>query len=221
MHSSAVRHQEHSHGRSIRCFTRTCLALLCATLLSACGSLLQSKVEEPLVYRLQPSTAPTAAMAYSAELAVSMPTATPGLDTARIAVLRAGNQLDYFYGARWGGTTPQVVQSFLVALLQSQQAYKSAVAENSRVDPDYVLDVEVRDFQAEYRSEGSAPIAHVSLMATLINIKSRAAVAQLRASATVTATDNRLGTVVAAFQSALQQASVNLSEQLTASLEKH
>jgi cholesterol transport system auxiliary component len=207
--------------RSLRCFTATCLSLLCATLLSACGSLLQSKVEEPQVYRLQPSTAPTAAVAYSAELAVSMPTATPGLDTARIAVLRAGNQLDYFYGARWGGTTPQVVQSFLVALLQSQQAYKSAVAENSRVDPDYVLDVEVRDFQAEYRSEDSAPIAHISLMATLINIKSRAAVAQLRSSATVTATDNRLGAVVAAFQSALQQASVNLSEQLTASLEKH
>jgi len=165
--------------------------------------------------------APTAAVAYSAELAVSLPTATPGLDTARIAVLRAGNQLDYFYGARWGGTTPQVVQAFLVALLQSQQAYRSAVAENSRVDADYVLDVEVRDFQAEYRSEGAAPLAHVSLMATLINIKSRAAVAQLRASATITATDNRLGAVVTAFQAALQQATVNLSEQLTASLEQH
>lgn len=214
----------HLNPYATRSYVQICLALLCATLLSACtGSLLQSKVDEPQVYTLRPAPVPAAASTRDVELAVGLPTAIPALDTTRIAVVRAGNQLDYFFGARWGGTAPQVVQTFIVTLLQSQHAYKSALADNSRVDPDYILDIELRDFQAEYSGPANAdaaPVIHVNLLATLIDVKSRATVGQLQAFANVTATDNRLSTVATAFQSALQQTSISLAEQLTASLEK-
>lgn len=193
--------------------------LLPALALCGCvGDLLQSKVTEPLTYVLQVSDAGTAKVAYPAQLSIAMPQATPGLDSARIAVLRNGNQLDYYHGARWGGTAPQVVQSFLIALLQSQQGFKGVVAENVRVDGDYLLELQLRDFQAEYAGETTNPVTRVTLLGTLINIKSRKSVATLTSTASVAAKDNRLSAVVTAFQLATQQACLSLSEQLTTSV---
>ncbi|MGE0115725.1 MAG: ABC-type transport auxiliary lipoprotein family protein [Steroidobacteraceae bacterium] len=198
------------------------IASLLATLaLTGCvGEILQSKVDEPQTYVLQASDAGTAAVAYPIRLSVALPSATPGLDTQRIVVLRNGNRLDYYYGARWGGTAPQVVQSFLISLLQNQQGYKNVVAESARLDADYLIDIDLRHFQAEYVNGKDAPTIHVALWATVSEVKSRKSVAALQASASVAASDNRLGAVVTAFQSATQQASASLSEQLAASFAK-
>ena len=191
-------------------------------LCSACSTsdILKSKVAEPQVYVIKPLEAGVAPVAYNKQLAIGLPVATPGLDSARIAVLRDGNHLDYYYGARWGGTAAEVTQAFLVSLLQTQQGFKSVVAENTRVNADYLLEIELRDFQAEYLNGNAAPIVKITLIASVIDIKARQSSALLRASASVAAKDNRLGAVVTAFQSAMQQASVSLSEQVSANLGK-
>lgn len=195
--------------------------LLTTLILTGCvGEILQSKVDEPQIYVLQAGDAGSAGVAYPVQLSVALPSAAPGLDTQRIAVLRNGNRLDYYYGARWGGTAPQVVQSFLISLLQGQQGYKNVVAESTRLDADYLIDIDLRRFQAEYVNGKDAPTIHVALWATVSEVKSRKSVATLQASADVAASDNRLGAVVAAFQSALQQAGISLSEQLAASFGK-
>lgn len=198
------------------------IGMVCTALvLSGCvGKILQSKVDEPQTYVLQSSDVGTAKVAFPVQLSIAVPNAAPGLDTNRIAVLRNSNQLDYFYGARWGGTAPQIVQSFLVALLQAQQGYKNVVAESTRLDADYILDIDLRQFQAEYADDDAAPVIHVALWATVFEVKSRKAVATLRADAAVPAKDNRLSAVVTAFQAALQQTSVSVSEQLAANMEK-
>lgn len=197
-------------NKRIRCLGVAALVLL----LAACtGDLLQSKVAEPQVYVISPADVQPATVAYPVQIAISLPSAAPGLDTARIAVLRDGHRLDYFYGARWGGTAPQVVQSFLLSMLQTQQGLKSTFAENARLDADYLLELDLRDFQAEYGA-GTAPTVHVVLAATLVHIQSRHSLGLLRAEARVPTQENRLGAVVPAFQTALQQASLSLSEQL-------
>jgi ABC-type uncharacterized transport system auxiliary subunit len=56
------------------------------------------------------------------------------------------------------------------------------------------------------------------LMGTLIQIKTRQALASFTANASVAASDNRLGAVVTAFQTATRQAGLSVSEQLSASL---
>lgn len=183
------------------------------------GEILQSKTTEPQTYVLQVSDVGTAKVAYPSQLSIALPKASPGLDTNRIAVLRTANQLDFYYGARWGGTAPQVVQAFLVSALQSQQGFKGVAAEGARVDADYLLDLELRDFQASYTSTNANPVIKVTLVGALIQIKSRKVVAHVNATASSPANDNRLGAVVAAFQSATRQASLALSEQLTASFD--
>ncbi|MGD9842093.1 MAG: ABC-type transport auxiliary lipoprotein family protein [Steroidobacteraceae bacterium] len=198
----------------------TLLAPLLATLLlSSCTSnIFESKVKAPQVYVLQNSDAGTANIAYPVQLSIALPTAAPGLNTNRIAVLRNHNQLDYYYGIRWGGTAPQVVQSFIVTLLQSQQGYKNVVAEPTRIDADYTVDINLNQFQAEYTNDEDAPTVHVTLTATLLEVKSRKLLATFHANANVSAKDNRLGEVVTAFQIATQAASINLSEQLESTL---
>ena len=200
--------------------TRITAAVFAIFALSGCGvsSLLQSKVDEPHTYVLQVNDAGTAKTAYPFQLGVALPKASPGLDTNRIAVLRDGNQLDYYYGARWGGTAPQVVQSYLVTLLQTQQGFKGVNAEGARIDVDYLLDVELKNFEAVYAGSHGNPTIKVTLMGTLIQVKTRQAVASFTASASAPTSDNRLGAVVTAFQTATRQASLNVSEQLTNSL---
>jgi cholesterol transport system auxiliary component len=193
--------------------------LIASFALTGCvGEILQSKVDEPQTYVLQVNDAGTAKVAYPLQLGVALPKASPGLDTNRIAVLRNANQLDYYFGARWGGTAPQVVQAYLVSLLQAQQGFKGVNAEGARVDADYLLDVELKDFQAAYASANGNPTIKVTLVGTLIQVKTRQAVASVTTTASTPASDNRLGAVVTAFQTATRQASLNLSEQLAASL---
>lgn len=193
---------------------------IAAAMLGACGTgdILQSKVEEPQVYVLKPATTGTAQVAFNFELAVALPTTAPGLDTDRISVLRDGNHLDYYHGARWGGTVSQEIQSVFIATLQSQQGFRGVVTETARVDADYILEIFVEDFQAEYAA-ASAPTVRVSLAAHLINVKQRKSSPVMRTTATVAATENRLGAVVMAFQSALQQVTSGLNDQLVKQLQ--
>jgi ABC-type uncharacterized transport system auxiliary subunit len=213
---------EQRRERLPRVGVRVLLLSLAASLLTltgcGVGNILQSKVDEPHTYILQVTDAGTAKVAYPVQLGIALPKASPGLDTNRIAVLREGNQLDYYYGARWGGTAPQVVQSYLVTLLQTQQGFKGVNSEGARIDVDYLLDVELKDFQAVYASANGKPTTKVTLVGTLIQVKTRQAVASLTTSASTVADDNRLGAVVNAFQTATRQASLSLSEQLMASL---
>src|SRR5688572_18980207 len=129
--------------------------------LSACGgSLLETDLPPNVLYVLEPAPAPTSQGAeLPVDLSIGRPDVSPGLDTNRIAVLK-GRQLDYYRAARWGGSTTEVVQTFLVESLEDQRLFRSVTAEQARVAGDYVLDVEVRDFQAEYTGDG-LPVVRV------------------------------------------------------------
>jgi cholesterol transport system auxiliary component len=189
--------------------------------LTGCVSeILESKVEEPQVYVLRSGDTSTATVAYPAQLGIALPVAAPGLDTNRIAVLRNNNQLDYYFGARWGGTAPQVVQTFLIDTLQAQQGFKSIAAETARIDADYLLELQLKDFQAEYGGGNTTPTVKITLSGNLISIKTRKLVAAVNASTSVAAADNRLGAVVMAFQTAMQKASAEIGTQLAAAAAK-
>ncbi len=105
------------------------------------------------------------------DVSIGRPDFAPGLDTDRIAVLK-GRQLDYFRGVRWGGRTVEVVQSMLVATMNDQQLFRSVTAEQARVANDYMLDVEVRNFEADYAG-GAIPEVHVMIIGRLIRVVDR------------------------------------------------
>jgi len=183
-----------------------------ASLCVGCGSLLETKLPENTSYVLAPAPASSAGVARSdADLSIGRPDLAPGLDTERIAVLE-GRQLDYYRGAQWGGRTVEVIQTLLVDSFEDQQLFRSVTPEQSRVSSEYVLDVSVRDFQAEYASDGEAPTAHVTIFGRLIRVVDRELVDTFSATAQSRATDNRLGAVSAAFETAAHKVVLELAQ---------
>jgi len=157
-----------------------------------------------------PAASTTDSPAAKVDLAIGRPDVAPGLDTDRIAVIR-GHELDYYRAALWSGTVLETVQAFLVTTFQDQQLFRSVAPEQSRVSGEYLLDVEVRDFQAEYGKSSANPTAHVTLIGRLIRIRDRKLVDTLSATAMKPASENRLTSVAAAFETAMQEVSLEIA----------
>src|ERR1041384_92904 len=187
--------------------------LVVATLAcGGCGSRLDSKLPVSTSYVLGSAPAASVGVTRSeADLSIGRPDLAPGLDSERIAVLK-GRQLDYYRGAQWGGRTTEVVQTLMVESFEDQQLFRSVTAEQSRVSSDYVLDVSVRDFQAEHASDGEAPTAHVTIVSRLIRVSDRQLVETLAATAESRASANSMSAVAAAFETAAQKVVLELAQ---------
>jgi cholesterol transport system auxiliary component len=188
------------------------LAALAAVLSTACsGNLFESNIPPPMRYVLAPAPRVATTVAPTrVDLSIGRPSLGPGLDTDRIAVLKE-RQLDYYRGVRWGDHAAEVVQSMLVASFEAQDLFRSVTAERARIAGDYLLDVDVRDFQAEYTAKHQAPTARVAFVGRLIRVADRNLVTTLSAEATHKASEDRMGPVAAAFEAAAQQASLQLA----------
>ncbi len=198
------------------------VGLCVASIIGGCStsSLLDSELPVPVSYLLAPlppAASPTPSSASQVDLAIGRPDVVPGLDTARIAVLR-GRQLDYYRGVQWGGNTLDVVQTLLVASLQNQRLFRSVTSEQARVSSPYILDTEVRDFQAEYQDGVAEPTVRVTIVGRLVRIADRALVDSVTATATRVARDNRMGAVAEAFEGAAQEVAQTIARETAAAV---
>jgi cholesterol transport system auxiliary component len=201
-------------GEDLRALSRKVATLgALSVVLSACGgSLLETDLPPNVLYVIEPAPAPTPQTeGLPVDLSIGRPDVSPGLDTNRIAVLK-GRQLDFYRAARWGGSTTEVVQTFLVDSLEDQRLFRSVTAEQARVAGDYVLDIEVRDFQAEYAGDGP-PAVRVKMLGRLIRVSDRELAATVAAEATAPAADNRMHAVAAAFEIAAHKVALDLARQ--------
>jgi cholesterol transport system auxiliary component len=200
-------------------------ALACL-LLAACGGF-NSSQRPPQLYALSPlpaagaSSAPGAAAHASPlggdavpawTLVLARPLAAPGLDTDRIA-LRRGLEIDYYAASRWPGAAPDVLRAAAIEALGASGKFRVVAADTASFAADEVLQVELRDFQAEYAG-GAAPVVHVRLAATLARRASRELVASVVAESSVAAGENRMQAVVDAFRRATAEALRQLADAL-------
>lgn len=196
--------------------TRGCILVLAALGTTGCGgSLFESNMPVPTRYVLAPAPAaqePVNSAASQVDLAIGNPDVAPGLESPRIAVLR-GRELDYYRNAQWGGSLRETVQALLIATLQDQQLFRSVAAEQARISNAYLLDPEVRDFQAEYVDGKAAPDARVTIVGRVIRVRDRRLIDTLNATATAAATDNRMTAVSAAFEAAAQRVALQLARE--------
>ncbi|HET9447168.1 MAG TPA: ABC-type transport auxiliary lipoprotein family protein [Steroidobacteraceae bacterium] len=195
-------------------------AVLTVTLLASagCGSLLETDLPVSTSYVLAPAPASSTGVARSeADVSIGRPDLAPGLDTERIAVLK-GRQLDYYRGAVWGGRMTEMVQTLLVDSFEDQQLFRSVTSEQSRVAGEYVLDVSVRDFQAEYAGGNDSPTARVTILGRLIRVTDRQLVETFAATAQSKANDNRMSDVAAAFETAAHKVVLELAQKTAAAV---
>jgi len=201
-------------------------SVLAACMVSACADF-HSKQAAIQVYTLEPSFAASASepapasvpapapgtARAAATLLLPRPLAAPGLDTEGIALQRNGQRLDYYAASRWAAPLPEIVQSQAIAALRAAGKFRSVQPDGAAFAAELVLQLEIRRCQAEYSGDGP-PTVHVQLLATLGRRADRSVLATVSAAGAAQAAENRMESVVAAFQSALGAALGELSTEL-------
>jgi len=201
--------------------TLTAAALLvpCLTL-AACSGLFRSNAKPEQIYYLRgPSAGAATASAGSdstagapatASPAPAMPVslrvgrveAGPGLDSPHIMLLQADHRMNFYSGSRWPAPVPFVVEALAVRTLRVSGEWASVEEAGSPFPSDYLLQLHVRRFEADYTESAGAPVVHVDIDCTLGRHQGREVLATFSVSGTAAATANRQGEVVAAFEQA-------------------
>ena len=138
------------------------------------------------------------------QLVVGTPVASADLNSTRIALTRAPGVIEYFAKGAWADYAPILLQDKLIESFEASNAILSVGRDAVGLRPDYVLQSDLRDFQAEY--SGEAPTAHLRLAAKLVRMPDRRIVANILTEQKVAAAGNSLPQIVDAFDRAAGQA---------------
>jgi cholesterol transport system auxiliary component len=172
-----------------------------ASLLAGCGHLIGPVPLE--LYRLEPPPAPgNAGPPVAWHLALSLPAAPEALDSERLALGRQGAGFDYFANAAWTDQVPPLLQGLLLRRFEESGRIAAVSRDTDSLKADYLLQTEIRDFQAEYASEQGPPEIRVQVAARLVRMPAREIVATLDADHRAPAARNELDAIVAAFAQA-------------------
>lgn len=179
-------------------------ALLLCLLLGACAAALEFATgAPPRLYQLTPkSTFNDGLPEVDARLSVEVPTATAGLNTSRIALRPTPTTLEYYAGASWIDVVPVMVQNLLLESFDNAHKLDVLGREVVGVRADFGLLTHIREFQAEYRTEGGPPDVRVRLQVRLIRLPRRTSLASTSAESVVRAADTSLPAIVRAFDEA-------------------
>ena len=200
--------------RLARATLRT-LPLLCLWL-AGCSGLFQSKAKPEQTYYLRAPaarTAATSAPAIPASVRVIRPAASPGLDTSRIMLVEADHRMNFFSGSRWPATAPELIEALAVQTLRASGAWVSVGSSGGPFPADYLLQIHVQRFEADYSEGAVAPVVHVVLECVVGRREGREVLTTFTAAGSAAAAANRLGEVVMAFEQATGVALEALSRQ--------
>ena len=187
-----------------------CVALPLAGCLSTGG---KSPASDIYTLTAPVPTPADAAPAPTAVLSVLRPETAAGLHGERIALLQAGHRLDYFAASRWSGPLPELVQSLTIDTLQAGGRFRSVQNDTAPFAADYVLQLNVQHFEADYSGSGP-PVVHVVIEATLGRSSDRAIVQTLATEGSVPAAGERMVNIITAFEQASGAALVRLTAAL-------
>jgi cholesterol transport system auxiliary component len=188
-------------------------SLLLATLaLSGCSGVFESDLAAPQAYvlRLPPATPPAAAGTAGSVL-VQRPEAGPGLDSERIALLRSEQRFDFYAASRWAAPAPILVESLMIDAVRASGAFSTVLDDSAPFAPRYNLRCALRRFEADYTRGGRAPTVFVALDCTLGRHRDRELLASFTAQGSAVASEDRLNSVVAAFEAATTAAMAELA----------
>lgn len=171
--------------------------------LAACGGLIPSPPKRE-IYRLHPNVVFAGAPArVTSQVLVATPTASAALDSDRIALSRSAASLDFYADAQWADRVPFLLQAATIQAFEKSGAVPAVGPDTGDLRPDFVINTEIRDFEAAYDSPNGAPKAFIRLQVKLVKMPERRIVAETSVGGEAAAAANTLPEVVAAFDAAL------------------
>jgi ABC-type uncharacterized transport system auxiliary subunit len=191
------------------------MALLPLLLLTACAGVLTSEQPARQNYLLRPYEAAAAAPADGAAqpaLLLQLDV-IPGLDTDRILALGADARLNHYANARWPDHLPEVLASVLRRALESSGRFGSVEVAATGAPDAWTLALELREFYGIQDASGMTSSVRADLGGHLACGGETHA---LSVSESVPVAEERLATVVAAHQAALDSVTRQLLERVQA-----
>ncbi len=189
------------------------LVIAACLALGACAAALDlASPDPPRLYELTPkSTFADDLPEVEARLSVEVPTATAGLNNARIALRPTPTTLEYYAHANWIDVVPVMVQNLLIELFDNAGKIDVLGRGVVGVRAEYALLTHIREFQAEYDGPG-APKIRVRLQARLVRLPRRISLGSTSEEFVVEAEDTSMPAIVRAFDEAFGKATKRLIE---------
>jgi cholesterol transport system auxiliary component len=171
--------------------------------LAACSSNIIGPPDAAPIYVLHPKIGNLAGPKVAWALSVDVPEANDNLDTRRIAISRSANTQDYFANSAWPDKLPNLVQGVLIEAFESSGRIDQVATDTQGVRTDYVLQTEIRDFEARYNQPDGPPTAVVKVAVRLVLRSDHTIAGHLVAAHETAATQNSVEAAVEAFDQAL------------------
>ncbi|WP_032112972.1 ABC-type transport auxiliary lipoprotein family protein [Candidatus Paracaedibacter symbiosus] len=145
-----------------------------AILLSGC-SIIPNPGESPKRFTLE-AVAGTSEKNFSKQkIMVDMPVIYPPIDSQRVGVVPAANQIDYYADCEWGDRLGVLIQDSLTYSLQNNRIFTVVSRTNEGVVSDLLLKTNVRKF---FVVQHPQPTATVQYYVQLIQLSDRQVLAQ-------------------------------------------
>jgi cholesterol transport system auxiliary component len=182
------------------------LALCLSAALAGCGGLFHSNARPEQVYILRAEPIPAGSGPVAASLRVNRPTANPGLDSAQIVLVQSDRRMSFFLASRWPAPASNMIEMLAVEKFRGSGTWQSVADSTSAFPSDYVLQVTIRRFEADYTGGDKAPEVHVVLDCLVGKREGREVIANFLAIGSAQAATNRMSAVVPAFETATNAA---------------
>lgn len=177
-------------------------AVAAALLLSGCA-LIQAAEEPTNLYQVTPkSTFDPDLPSVRWQLAVEVPAAAANLNTGRIAIAHSPTSFDYYAKTAWTDRAPLMVQTRIVDSFENSRKIMAVARESIALVPNYLLQPDLRNFEAMYYY-GGPPIAHVRIVAKLVQMPDRQIIGEATFERCVRARADKVPKIVEAFDQAL------------------
>ena len=147
------------------------------------------------------------------QLIVAEPVAPQSLDTARIALSHSPTKLDYFADSAWTDRAPVMIQGLIIESFENTGKIVAVGRQDSDLRADFVLQTELRDFEARYyKGLEQPPEIYVRFGAKLVKMPDREIIGDTNIVQQVTAARNDLESIIDAFDDALGSAMKHMVE---------
>jgi len=173
-------------------------------LVAGCDSVLPGVGKAPRLYNLTPeSTFPEGLPPVDWQLLVETPYASASLNTARIGLMPEPTRFDYYALANWTDRAPLMVQGLVVESFENSGRIVAVGREAVGLKPDFVLKIEIREFQAEAYRDPTKHQPRVGLSVKLVEMPDRLIVAAATFERQTSAPPDVMTDIVQAWDDAL------------------
>jgi cholesterol transport system auxiliary component len=182
---------------------RLLVAASCIMPLARCSVLPNPAASQ--IYRLSPrADDPVHGRIVRTRLVVEIPTASESLDTDRIALIRDQTRFDYFANSRWTDRVPLLVQALLIEAFENDGRIAEVGRDVQDLNPNYLLETDIRAFEARYSGAGDQPpVAVVAMDLGLVKMPDHRMLGRMLATESSPASRNGVDSIVEAFDVAI------------------